>query len=141
MTKPSAALVPLKDISFTWALGHTPHSSFTSWNEAENAILEIVDRATDPIRVHYKIEWSDGETHEGHLDVTSSMTGPPFHLQAHVRGSLATTAGRFRPPTMSREAQRDFLADQEAAEPGKASRARALLDKHAIGGSTTRGAS
>jgi hypothetical protein len=34
---------------------------------------------------------------------------------------------------MSREAQRDFLADQEAAEPGKAAHARALLDHHQIG--------
>ena len=47
MTKASAALVPLKGISFTWALGHTPHSSFTTWAEAEDAILEIIAPATE----------------------------------------------------------------------------------------------
>ena len=125
--------VPLKSISFSWGV---PHTTFASWADAEAAILTIIARATDPVRVGYRIEWTDGETFTAHLDVTASMTGPPFHLEAHVRRSLALTAGRFRPPTMSREAQRDFLADQEAAEPGKAFHARALLDKHAIGGAS-----
>jgi hypothetical protein len=133
-----AALVPLKSISFSWGV---PHTTFASWSDAETAIQDIIARATDSVRVGYRIEWTDGENFTAHLDVTPNLSGPPFHLEAHVRRALATTAGRFRPGTMSREAQRDFLADQEAAEPGKASRARALLDRHQIGGSATRGAS
>jgi hypothetical protein len=133
-TKAVSSLVPLKSIDFTWVGSiHTPFSSFASWSDAETAILTIIARATDPVRVDYRIEWTDGESFTAHLDVTANLSGPPFHLEAHVRRSLATTAGRFRPATMSREAQRDFLADQEAAEPGKAAHAQALLDRHQIG--------
>jgi hypothetical protein len=133
MNKPSFALILLRRISFTWTLGHVPRSSFTTWADAENAIQGIAACATETIRIGYKVEWVDGEDFEAYLDVVPGMTGPPLHLQAHVRRALATTAGRFRPATMSRGAQRDFLTDQEAAEPGKASHAKALLDKHQIG--------
>jgi hypothetical protein len=73
MTKASAALVPLKGISFTWALGHTPHSSFTTWAEAEDAILEIIARATETVRIGYKVEWQDGETHQAYFDTRPDM--------------------------------------------------------------------
>jgi hypothetical protein len=134
MTKTS--LVPLKGISFTWTLGHVPHSSFVSWAETENAILEIIGHATETVRVGYKIEWIDGETFEAYLDVNPNMVKVPFHLQAHVRQALTITAGRFRPATMSRQRQKDFLENQDRVEPGKAARAKRILDGYEIGGTS-----
>jgi len=133
MTKP-AVLVPLKEISFTWALGHAPHSSFKSWTEAEDAILEVIARATEAVRIGYKVEWQDGETHESYFDARPGMVAAPFHLQAHVRQALAIIAGRFRPTAMSRQRQKEFLEDQESTEPGKAARAKRILDGCQIGG-------
>jgi hypothetical protein len=134
MARTSDSLVPLKGISFTWALGHVPHSSFISWLDAENAILEIVARATETVRIGYKIEWADGESHESYLDVTPAKVKGPLHIQAHVRQALAITAGQFRPAVMSRQRQKEFLEDQERAEPGKAARAKRILDGYEIGG-------
>jgi hypothetical protein len=134
MTKASAALVPLKGISFTWALGHTPHSSFTTWAEAEDAILEIIAPATETVRIGYKVEWQDGETHQAYFDARPDMVKAPFHLQASVRQALATIAGRFRPAVMSRQRQKEFLEDQERTESGKAARAKRILDGYQIGG-------
>jgi len=73
MTKASAALLPLKGISFTWALGHAPHSSFTTRAEAEDAILEIIARATETVRIGYKVEWQDGETPQAYFDTRPDM--------------------------------------------------------------------
>jgi len=100
--------VPLKRISFTWALGHAFQSSFTSWGEAENAILEIVSRATETVRIGYKVEWLDGETFEAYFDARADMVKAPFHLQSHVGQSLAMTAGLFRPAIMSKQRQKEF---------------------------------
>ena len=59
-TKAVSSRVPLKSITFTWVGSiHTLFSSFTSWSDAETAILTIIARATDPVRVDYHIEWTD----------------------------------------------------------------------------------
>jgi hypothetical protein len=57
------------------------------------------------------------------LEDNGSQSGnTPFdslRLQSHVSQSLAMTAGLFRSAIMSRQRQKEFLEDQERAEPGK----------------------
>ena len=84
-------------------------------------------------KASFRIEWSDGEHYDGHVEIARSMSRVAAPLSSHVRRALEFTAGHWRPGEMTAEQQRAFLAEGEEFSPGRAAWAGKILDGYDLG--------
>ncbi len=136
---PAPARVALRFIRITWSESNDRRfvdRSFASWSFADDVIRALARSAPKGggyDKTGFVIEWADGETYEGRIDVIRDMEAEAAPLAEHVRRSLSFACGRWRPSRWTEEDHAAMLADTERRHPGNQATAAKLLDGYDIG--------
>jgi hypothetical protein len=133
--------VPTKRITITWTeSANVPEGSRfegpTCWRDANEAILRIAKDAPAGgayDKTGFEIEWADGNDYEGRIDVTRDMARWSAPLTKHVFDFNSFASGRRRPPHLTEERYRQYLAATESHFPGSQAGHARILDVYQLG--------
>ncbi len=115
-----------------------PYTTWTQANQAASSMAWFASHGKDGSKggsdkTNFRIEWVDGETYDGRIDIdyTMRLNGRP--LTDHVTQFVRFIAGIGKPPHLSETDYRNYVNRLERDKPGQTQSAIDFLQKYDLG--------